>query len=170
MFFVCFFCKCWGKTFFLSPIMTNLMLVNVSVANVYSLAQWLNAKLLSMFDSCHLYCCCCIRNSSSGFYEIIYWIWNLLSLERPHWPSIEPQLKLEKYFLSAAAAIMFCFLCFPPAQLCFIILKMWGLSFVRGGLCVWKQNCSIFEQAAVTSLFLSSPYRASMLKKKKKKT
>lgn len=36
-----------------------------------------------------------------------------------------------------------------------------------GGLCVWKQNCSIFEQAAVTSSFLSSPYRASEMLKKK---
>lgn len=37
------------------------------VTDVYSIAQWLNAKVLSWLDSCHLFCCCRITNSSSGF-------------------------------------------------------------------------------------------------------
>lgn len=119
----------------------------------------------------HLYCCCCIRNSSSGFafmklntrYEIVSWTsrwWNLLSLLRTtltfNWTATK--IRKVSFLSAAAAAITFCF----PGTAVFYDYKN-----VRGGLCVWKQNCSISEQAAVTSLFLSSPLQSVTNDKKK---
>ena len=42
------FCRSWSETFFLSPNMTQFKLVNVSVANVNSAAQWLNIVVVCM--------------------------------------------------------------------------------------------------------------------------
>lgn len=103
-------------------------------------------------------CCCCIRNSSSGCMSLNTGWWDVVikSLKGQHCPSIE--LKIS--FLSEAAAISF-----------FFSTDMFDnySKGVRGGLCVWKQNCSISEQAAVISLFFCfspSPNRASQMMRK----
>lgn len=123
--------------------------MNVLVANVNT--QRLDAKLLSCIAAVALETA--LQKPSTG-YEMVSWesarcikdyidLFNLTCTETR-----------KVSFLSAAAAISFYF-CLPSTAM------FYDSQRVRGGLCVSESNIvASLKQAAVTSLFLSSPLQS----------